>query len=231
VVLSLALICIAQWAILYHCIITVDATWDDTRKECVLDQSNAIIFKVSYILVMVCDFVSLAFAAVGIRKENAGEPLFEAFAKDGLFLWVAPFVVNIFPVAFSLANLNIMMDIMTVAPASVISAIAACRLTIWKEDDDDESAAKLQMPASGGVIASRVVAKRAVAGSPNRYSFQVGANRTRPAEVRVITDHITTLHSIKDDELDSPTTDSVRDNDIKINVHVEEVVRANSEPV
>ena len=104
------------------------------------------------------------------------------------------------------------------------------------------------LPTTGGVIGSRVVAKRTTAGSPSRYSF--APSRTRPAEVRVVTDHITIeyvfssfLHCIrslmtlkfysKDDSfLDSPTTDpSVRDDDIKINVEIEEVVRTTSEAV
>ena len=53
--ICLVLLCIPQWAILYHCIITVDATWDDTAQDCIMDQSNAIIFKISYILGMSVD--------------------------------------------------------------------------------------------------------------------------------------------------------------------------------
>jgi len=231
VMLSLAVICIPQWAILYYCIIAVDATWNDTEKVCVMDQSNAIFFKVSYVLAMTCDLAAFVFASVGIRKHNAGDSIFDVFAKNRLALWAVPFLVNIFPVAFSLANLNIVMDVLLVVPASVISAIVACRLTMSSEDEDDEDTMKHGLPTSGGVVASRVVARRAAAGSPNRFSL--AANRVRP-EVRVVTDHFTMHNKMDEDILDSPTTDnanSVRDEDLKINIQIEEVVRTSSDAV
>ncbi|KLO15642.1 hypothetical protein SCHPADRAFT_249665 [Schizopora paradoxa] len=229
VMITLVLLCIPQWAILYHCIITVDATWDDTAKDCIMDQSNATIFKVSYILVLACDLASLCLAIVGVKKKHPQNSLFEAFSKERLHLWAAPVLVNIFPVAFSLSSLNVVMDVITVTPASVLSAIAACRLTVAVEDEDGEDGMHHTLPTNAGVIGSRVVAKRVAAGSPSRYSF--APSRTRPAEVRVVTDHMT-IDNKDESFLDSPTTDnSVRDDDFKINIEIEEVVRTTSEAV
>lgn len=48
VVIPLLVLCLGHWGVLYHGIIIVRATWNDTARACIVNQSNSAILKFTF---------------------------------------------------------------------------------------------------------------------------------------------------------------------------------------
>ncbi|KAG7098375.1 hypothetical protein E1B28_000333 [Marasmius oreades] len=127
VVVGLTLLIMGHWAFILHNATLVKAAWLE-GTGCVITNNKPALTTGAYIYVMVVDFIVLCLMArrTGIWMNNSAR-LIKILFLDGFLYFIVAFVVNLVGVIFSALNLNPVMSVIALVPATVISSIAACR--------------------------------------------------------------------------------------------------------
>ncbi|KAF8699192.1 hypothetical protein RHS03_07435, partial [Rhizoctonia solani] len=141
VVVPLVLVALGHWAILFHGIIAVRATWNAAVGVCVVTGTSNIFLRLLYNYTMAFDFLVLILSVAGLMRtgHGRGSGLWNLLFQDGIAYFAVAFVGNLVAAIFAILHLNAAMDIMFTVPAAVFSAIVAMRcvrrLSDWTGKD------------------------------------------------------------------------------------------------
>ncbi|TDL29316.1 hypothetical protein BD410DRAFT_758075 [Rickenella mellea] len=179
VVFPLAFLCAAHWALLYHGIIIVRATWDPMMGSCAVTSTNATFLNINFFYTMGFDFIIFCFATAALLRTSSRSGLWKLLFQDGLVYWGVTFAINALPAILNCLNLNGVFS--SLVPAACFSAIAACRAVIRLQDYQPPD---YYIHSASGMIVTSSGAARTGQGNPPRFTL------TRP-EVQITTDRIT----------------------------------------
>ncbi|QRW18053.1 hypothetical protein RhiXN_02977 [Rhizoctonia solani] len=141
IVVPLVLVALGHWAILFHGIIAVRATWNAAVGVCVVTGTSNIFLRLLYNYTMAFDFLVLILSVAGLMRtgHGRGSGLWNLLFQDGIAYFAVAFVGNLVAAIFAILHLNAAMDIMFTVPAAVFSAIVAMRcvrrLSDWTGKD------------------------------------------------------------------------------------------------
>ncbi|KAF9264104.1 hypothetical protein L218DRAFT_958525 [Marasmius fiardii PR-910] len=127
VVIGLTLLILGHWAFVLRNVTLVKAQWAE-GSGCIITNNEPALITGAYIYVIVVDFIVICLMAykTGIRV-NDRVRLLKILLLDGLLYFIVAFVANLLGVIFSALNLNPIMSVIAVVPATSVASIAACR--------------------------------------------------------------------------------------------------------
>ncbi|KAK1230701.1 hypothetical protein PQX77_006198 [Marasmius sp. AFHP31] len=155
VVVGLTIIILGHWAIILRDIPIVRAMWDDNQGCIFIDNKHNLVTGI-YVYAMGIDFIVMCLMAykTGIQLNNRTR-LIKILVVDGVLYFIIAFLVNLMGVVFSALNLNPIMSVIGVVPATMISTIAACRavrhLTTFVNRPNRLNIIEISQPISEGV--------------------------------------------------------------------------------
>ncbi|KAJ7228855.1 hypothetical protein GGX14DRAFT_344925 [Mycena pura] len=178
VVISLGLLSLTHWILLYRTMFVVRAVWDSSLGMCVVASTNASLLNVTFFFTMGFDFVILSTTAVALTlRHSARTDLWKLLFTDGLVYFVVTFSMNCVPAVLNLLNLNAPMNVYVPIPAATVSSIAACRAVTRLLDFNSD----VYVHSLGAVLPT----------SDPRHSTGARFTLARPEGVIVTTEHIT----------------------------------------
>jgi len=131
VIISLGVLCLAHWALLYRTMFIVKAAWDNKVGGCVVTAANPSLLNTTFFFTMGFDFMILIFTAIALlKKHSARTDLWKLLFHDGLVYFLISFSTNCIPAVLNILNLNTPMNVIATIPAATITSIAACRAVI-----------------------------------------------------------------------------------------------------
>ncbi|GLB33590.1 hypothetical protein LshimejAT787_0104740 [Lyophyllum shimeji] len=131
VIISLGLLCLAHWALLYRTMFIVKAAWDDEMGGCVLTSTSPSLLNITFFFTMGFDLIILIFTAIALlKKHSARTDLWKLLFHDGLVYFLISFSTNCIPAVLNVLNLNAPMNVIATIPAATVTSIAACRAVI-----------------------------------------------------------------------------------------------------
>ncbi|KAF8076169.1 hypothetical protein FPV67DRAFT_1470606 [Lyophyllum atratum] len=130
VIISLGVLCLAHWALLYRTMFIVTAAWDDRVGGCVVTATNPSLLNTTFFFTMGFDLVILIFTAIALlKKHSARTDLWKLLFHDGLVYFLISFSTNCIPAVRSNLILSARPPHSSI-PAATITSIAACRAVI-----------------------------------------------------------------------------------------------------
>ncbi|KAJ7774353.1 hypothetical protein DFH07DRAFT_732907 [Mycena maculata] len=185
IVISLGLLSLAHWTLLYRDMFVVHVVWDHDLTMCVVVSTDSSLLNVTFFFTMGFDFVILCTTAVALMgKHSARTDLWRLLFTDGLVYFLVTFSMNCVPAVLNLLNLNCKRVIHPTRQLNRDRSIAACRAVMrlldYNSDVYVHSMAAV-MPSSDPRHSS------APFSLPNVARFAL----TRPEGVLVTTEHIT----------------------------------------
>jgi len=133
IVIPLCILSLGQWAILLSGYVSVKSSWSPEAMTCIVHTQPRLI-KAMYVYTMLFDLTVLALSVTGLLLSPGRSTLWKLLFTDGMVYFIVSFTAYLFPVVFAYLNLNSAMDIICPVPASVCSAIVACRSFIRLSD-------------------------------------------------------------------------------------------------
>ncbi|TFK76122.1 hypothetical protein BDN72DRAFT_756987 [Pluteus cervinus] len=104
VVISLGILCLAHWALLYRTMFIVIAEWNEQAKTCVVVATNPGLLNTTFFFTMGFDLIILTFTAVALTlKHSARTGLWKLLFQDGLVYFLISFSCNCIPAVSSIA--------------------------------------------------------------------------------------------------------------------------------
>ncbi|KAF5387597.1 hypothetical protein D9615_000197 [Tricholomella constricta] len=185
IIVSLGVLCLAHWALLYRTMFIVTAAWDDNIGACIVTATNPSLLNTTFFFTMGFDLIILIFTAIALlKKHSARTDLWKLLFHDGLVYFLISFSTNCIPAVLNVLNLNTPMNVIATIPAATITSIAACRAVIRLLEF---SSSDVYVHSMSNITSTHPIrhsiAPYALPKSP-KYAL------TRP-EVHVTTEHIT----------------------------------------
>ncbi|KAI1792883.1 hypothetical protein LXA43DRAFT_1060251 [Ganoderma leucocontextum] len=169
VVAALGTLCLAHCALLIRGMFITSSSYDLQSQACILSalsNTNRV-------------FLSAAFWARPGEQLGFGDLLF----REGVIYYLAAFTFNAVPAVFSILNLNMIMNLISTVPATVMTVVAATRVVTRLHDvDDDDDDVYVHS-------ATQLASPRLPNPPPIRFQNKVARYPSRP-EVHVTTDRI-----------------------------------------
>ncbi|KAL0066145.1 hypothetical protein AAF712_006769 [Marasmius tenuissimus] len=125
VVVVLTVIILGHWALILRDIPIVRAKWDGDQGCIFIDNEHNLVTGM-YVYAMGIDFIVMCLMAykTGIQLNNRTR-LIKILVVDGVLYFIIAFLVNLMGVVFSALNLNPIMSVIGVVPATMISTVSS----------------------------------------------------------------------------------------------------------
>lgn len=183
VIITLGIICLAHWTLLYRTMFIVTAQWEPAYQACVVTQTNPSLLNTTFFFTMGFDLIILIFTAVALLgRHSARTDLWKLLFQDGLVYFLVSFSTNCIPAVLNVLDLNTPMNVIATIPAATITSIAATRAVIRLLEF---SATDVYVHSMSNVAGSNPTRRGAMAAKSQKFNAL-----TRP-EIHVTTEHIT----------------------------------------
>ncbi|KAA1466161.1 hypothetical protein DENSPDRAFT_15606 [Dentipellis sp. KUC8613] len=126
----LGVIGLAHWIILWRAMFIIDVVWDPSVSTCVVVSTKPVYLQVTFFFTMIFDLLILILAAAKVLHRTCDFDVWALLFDEGLVFFLVAGLSNILPAVFGILNLNSVMNLITTIPASVVTAIAACRTVV-----------------------------------------------------------------------------------------------------
>lgn len=185
IVATLGTLCLAHCALLFRGMFITSATYSPEGQTCVLSamsNTNRVFLSVSFWATLGFNLTLAVVHIVGLMRTGEQLGLGDLLFREGVIYYLAAFTFNAVPAVFSILNLNMIMNLISTVPATVMTVVSATRVVTRLHDVDDDDDIYVHS-------ATQITSPRMPNQPPIRFQNKAPRFPSRP-EVHVTTDQI-----------------------------------------
>lgn len=185
IVATLGTLCLAHCALLFRGMFITSASYSVQSQACVLSalsNTNRVFLSVAFWATLGFNLTLAVVHVLGLMRTGEQLGVGDLLFREGVIYYLAAFTFNAVPAVFSILNLNMIMNLISTVPATVMTVVSATRTVTRLHDVDDDDDVYVHS-------ATQLTTPRLPNPPPIRFQNKAPRFPSRP-EVHVTTDQI-----------------------------------------